>query len=284
MYEIKLYKSKSKAIFLFLISLGFMMTLLLIMNDIIKSFSFQGFIIILSILFCALGMLVGLFLLFDNRPQMIITESGISDRTTNFAEIKWEQIKEILPVKISKQQFVSVIVDNTYNYQKPSKFTSIFNTIFSIGDLNFNIDILNVNNEKLIDLFDHMLSTKKSDRKLILLNFDEPDIDTQRNLLIKKTIKYILLSLVVCILTLSFKPCFFLFICIIGISAFILKINAIHNIIKKESQKKILNTITYLGCANLIICFAVIKIFELNNINLHSKIKEIKEIIISYVS
>lgn len=64
--------------------------------------------------FFGLGIPVALFQTFDRRPQIIITENGIWDRTTKQDEIKWGQIKGAYPLDIFKQKFVSLVVDDTF--------------------------------------------------------------------------------------------------------------------------------------------------------------------------
>lgn len=55
----------------------------------------------LCISFFGLMILVGLFQLFDRRPQIIITEQGVWDRTTKEAEIRWEQIQSARAQKVN---------------------------------------------------------------------------------------------------------------------------------------------------------------------------------------
>ena len=54
--------------------------------------------------FFGLATLVGIFHSVDRRPQIIINENGIWDRTTNQDEIKWEQIKDSYPLDIFNQK------------------------------------------------------------------------------------------------------------------------------------------------------------------------------------
>ncbi|MEO8516697.1 MAG: STM3941 family protein [Flavobacterium sp.] len=41
--------------------------------------------------FFSIGIPIGIFTLFDKRPQIIINENGIWDRTLKQNEIKWER-------------------------------------------------------------------------------------------------------------------------------------------------------------------------------------------------
>src|SRR5688572_20606425 len=60
----------------------------------------------MSIRFFGLGYPVGLFHLLDRRPQIIINEAGIFDRTTYKYFINWEVIQDAYPINISAQKFV----------------------------------------------------------------------------------------------------------------------------------------------------------------------------------
>jgi hypothetical protein len=68
----------------------------------------------LSIGFFGLGYPIGLFHLLDRRPQIIINEIGIFDRTTYKDFINWDVIQDAYPIDISGQKFVCLVVDQKY--------------------------------------------------------------------------------------------------------------------------------------------------------------------------
>jgi hypothetical protein len=78
--------------------------------------------------FFGLGIPVGLFQTFDRRPQLIITQDTIWDRTTKQDSIKWEQIEDAYPLAISGQQFVCLVLDSTFApRQKQYTWTAALN-------------------------------------------------------------------------------------------------------------------------------------------------------------
>lgn len=92
MTEIKLYKSNKKALKLFLfsaplITVGIWMIL---REDGTQTDRIMGW---LGTIFFGLAIPVGLFHLFDKRPQVIINEIGIYDRTTDNEFINYTKIE-----------------------------------------------------------------------------------------------------------------------------------------------------------------------------------------------
>ena len=98
--------------------------------------------------FFGLGIPVGLFQTFDRRPQIIINENGIWDRTTNQDEVKWEQIIEAHLLDIFEQKFISLVTDDTYVFKKnPYKWAEKINK--EIGTQNLNLHLGQINIDEL---------------------------------------------------------------------------------------------------------------------------------------
>ncbi|WP_026980936.1 STM3941 family protein [Flavobacterium suncheonense] len=110
MREIKLYKSKNRALKLLFGGGAFVAIGFFIMDK-------NPFAAWAGILFFGLGIIVGLFHLFDKRPQIIINELGIFDRTTLKDFINWEIINDAYLIDIYNQKFICLVVDKEY---KPS--------------------------------------------------------------------------------------------------------------------------------------------------------------------
>ncbi len=90
-----------------------------------------------ALAFFGLGLPVGLFQTFDKRPQIVITENGIWDRTTNQDEVKWEQIIEAYPLDIHGQKFISLVTDDTFVFKKnPYKWAAKINEFVGAQNLN----------------------------------------------------------------------------------------------------------------------------------------------------
>ena len=113
MTEIKLYKTYWKALKLIALVVPFIVIGIWFIQK-AQYGTFNYWMSLSGICFFGLGIPIGLFHLFDRRPQIIITERGIWDRTTNEGEIKWEQIKGAKLLNIHGQNFISLFVDDTF--------------------------------------------------------------------------------------------------------------------------------------------------------------------------
>ena len=113
MKEIRVYKSPWKATKLILLSSIFVaLGIWGISNNMPTWISWA------SIGFFGLGLAIDIFHLFDRRPQIIVNELGIFDRTTSKDFINWEIIRDTCLVDINKQKFICLIVDEEF---KPSR-------------------------------------------------------------------------------------------------------------------------------------------------------------------
>ncbi len=122
--------------------------------------------------FFGLGIPVGLFQTFDRRPQIIITENGIWDRTTKQDEVKWEQIKEAYPLDIYKQKFVSLVVDDTFVMKKNLyKWAARLNEAIGAQKVNLLISQLKIDERKMSDFINEMISTEKANRQSVIKKY-----------------------------------------------------------------------------------------------------------------
>ncbi len=71
--------------------------------------------------FFGLAIPIGFFHLFDKRPQVIINEIGIYDRTTHNEFINWEIIKDAYPINIYGQDFICLLVSENFRPSKKEK-------------------------------------------------------------------------------------------------------------------------------------------------------------------
>ncbi|MFA7446251.1 MAG: STM3941 family protein [Flavobacteriaceae bacterium] len=171
MKEVKLYKSYLRGLLLILISALFVFVgyLMIIKED---SSSFNVIMGWVCVCFFGLGIPVGFFHLFDRRPQIIITESGIWDRTTREDEIKWEQIIGAYPLKIQREKFVSIIVDETFVF-KSKRYKWAEKIVTGIGGqkLNLHLGQLKVNNYKLVEFINEIKSADFEKRKYVIKKY-----------------------------------------------------------------------------------------------------------------
>ena len=119
-----------------------------------------------------LGIPVGLFQLFDKRPQIIINENGIWDRTTNQNEVKWEQIQGAYPLDIYGQEFISLVVDDTFVFKrKQYKWAAKINEAIGAQKLNLHLSQLRIDKNKMTSFIQEMTETEKRNRPSIIKKY-----------------------------------------------------------------------------------------------------------------
>jgi hypothetical protein len=123
----------------------------------------------LNIGFFGLGYPVGLFHLFDRRPQIIINEIGIFDRTTYKDFINWDVIQGAYPIDISGQKFICLIVDEKYEPSakkgKISKSISNFGKEIGAQELNILLGQIKIDEVKLTGFIVAMINLRPENRK-----------------------------------------------------------------------------------------------------------------------
>ena len=112
MIEVKLYKSPWKALLLLISSGAFVALFIFLMS--IKGPKLMA---ILGLVFFGFGVCVALFHLFDRRPQIIINEIGIFDRTIHDQFINWELIRNAYTFDVHGQKFISLKIDDNSEVQ-----------------------------------------------------------------------------------------------------------------------------------------------------------------------
>lgn len=168
MREFKLYKSRRKALKLILPCTLFVLTGIFLLNrphtSIFMSWS--------CILFFGLGVCMGLFQLVDRRPQIILNDLGIFDRTLHSSFINWEIIYDAYIVGFHKQQFICLVVDEHFEpSQTKGKFgqkMAILSKKMGFQELNINVGNVDVDAEKLTMLILAMRNADMPDREVLL--------------------------------------------------------------------------------------------------------------------
>jgi len=168
MTEIKLYKSPWRAIKLMLLCSIFVAIGILG----ITIGDMPAWAAWLNIGFFGLGYPVGLFSLFDRRPQIIINETGIFDRTTHKDFINWEIIKDAYLIDIYKQKFICLVVDDEFKPSKTKsklyKQTAKFSEAIGAQELNIALGQIKINPEKLTEFILLMRTATKPDKTALL--------------------------------------------------------------------------------------------------------------------
>lgn len=172
MTEIKLYKRPLKGLKIFALTIPFIVIGIWMINK--EPVGTTNYIGWLCTCFFGLGIPVGIFQTFDRRPQIIITTSGIWDRTTKQNEIKWEQIKEAYPLDIYKQKFVSLIVDDTFVMKKKLyKWAARINEAIGAQKVNLLVSQLKIDEHTMTNFINEIVSTEKANRQSVIKKYFE---------------------------------------------------------------------------------------------------------------
>ena len=112
--------------------------------------------------FFGLGYPIGLFHLFDRRPQIIINEIGIFDRTTYKDFINWDVIQGAYLIGISRQKFICLVVDKKYEPSAKKgmfyKTLSKYNKELGAQELNISLGQITVDEIKLTEFIQSMIA------------------------------------------------------------------------------------------------------------------------------
>jgi len=147
--ETKYYKSYWKSVKIVILSSIFLI-LTLLLPDALPTILYW-FVLIFS----GLGILAGLANLLDRRPQIIINEKGIYERSYN-EFINWTAIEDAHTANFNGQKFICLILNENYNRKKANKFKrNVIKLNKRLGAQEFNIPYgqLDVNESKLLELF-----------------------------------------------------------------------------------------------------------------------------------
>jgi len=256
MTEIKLYKTTTKGLKIIGMSLPFVaIGLWMITQEPIGTTPYiMGWV---CTCFFGLGIPFGLFQTFDKRPQIIITEKGIWDRTTNQDEVKWEQIIEAYPLNIHGQKFISLVTDDTFVFKKkPYKWATKINQFVGAQNLNLHLGQINIDELELTNFINQVSQQSIDERKKAIkafkvkrTNFSVTDL--------QKILIYIIISLTILILTLSSFVAFWIVMGIMGISALTARWRPDNEIIRKYAGIG-----TWLGVVNMVLLFGTMKVYD----------------------
>lgn len=170
MVEIKLFKSQYRIKRLILICSGFILLGIWLLSRDVSSFA-----VWFSICFFGLGCGIGLYQLFDKRPQILITEASIYDRSLKIEAIPWNAIINAYPRSIYKQQFICLeLIESFKPLAKKGKlvnFTSKLNEALNFEAININLSQIDVNESLLTDLINELSKAEIEERLTLLKEF-----------------------------------------------------------------------------------------------------------------
>lgn len=255
MTEIKLYKTTTKGLKIIGMCLPFVVLGLFLLSD--ATYGTTNYVTSwLCICFFGLGIPVGLYQTFDRRPQIIITENGIWDRTTNQDEVKWEQIIDAYPLDIFEQKFISLVTDDTYVFKtKPYKWVAKINKEIGAQNLNLHLGQINIDELELTDFINRLSKLKIEERRKLISTFEKTKTKSSVSYF-QKIVIYGSISLAILFLSLSSFAAFMTIMIVMGISALIAWWRP-----DNATLRKYAGIATCFGLINMILCLAIIKIY-----------------------
>ncbi|WP_091477419.1 STM3941 family protein [Flavobacterium swingsii] len=256
MTEIKLYKTTTKGLKIIGMCLPFVaIGIWMIMDNPYGSTEYiMGWF---GTCFFGLGIPVGLFQTFDKRPQILITEKGIWDRTTNQTAVKWEQIIEAYPLDIHGQKFISLVTDDTFVFKKkPYKWAAKINKFVGAQNLNLHLGQINIDEIELTNFINQLSLQSIDERRKTIKTFKVKRTNFSLSDL-QKILIYIFISLIILILTLSSFVAFLVVMGVSGVSALTARWQPDNAIIRKYA-----GIVTWLGFLNMVLLFGTMKIYD----------------------
>ncbi|WP_291722689.1 STM3941 family protein [Bernardetia sp.] len=172
MEEIKLYKSPRQGFFLFLVGFIFFVIGVVMISD---NNSFEGWMCTIFFGLCAL---FGLYVILDKKPQVIINETGIWQRTAFWKKhnldniIEWSSIKEVYTRSVNSNEFLCLVL--TEKIEKKPSLLQKFNKNMGFQDININLGLIRVDEHKLAEFVNQMLYANEEQKKYLLQNFIIP--------------------------------------------------------------------------------------------------------------
>jgi len=171
MTEIKLYKRPLKGLKILALTIPFVAIGMWMIFE--KQVGSSDYIMAwLCTCFFGLGIPVGLFQTFDRRPQIIINENGIWDRTTNQDEIRWEQIESAYSLDIYKQKFVCLVLDDTFEIKKKLyKWAAKMNEDIGAQKVNLLMSQFKIDEHTMTKFIKEMTKTERNNRNAIIMKY-----------------------------------------------------------------------------------------------------------------
>lgn len=256
MTEIKLYKTTTKGLKIIGMCLPFVVLGFFLLSD--ATYGTTNYVMSwLCICFFGLGIPVGLFQTFDRRPQIIITENGIWDRTTNQDEVKWEQIIEAYPLDIHGQKFVSLVTNDTFVVKKKSyKWVQKISEFVGAQNLNLHLGQINIDEIELTNFINKVSEEGLEERRRLIKSFKINKTNfSEINL--QKVFIYVFISLLLILLTLSSFAAFMTIMIVMGVSALITRWRPGNSTLRKYA-----GIATWLGIINMVLCLGIIKLYD----------------------
>ena len=269
MTELKLYKSNSKGFKILALSLPFVLIGIWMISE-KQSGTFDYYMGWFITSFFGLGIPISIFTLLDKRPQIIINENGIWDRTTKQKEIKWEQIKESYLIDIYNQKFISIVVDETFVFKKNAfSWLNKLNKYVGAQELNINLSQIKIDENKLTDFINNIRVSEKHQRNNLIKNFNSNlTLNTVSNS--QKYFAYSLILICMLVASLSNFYMFWVIMIAMGIGGLIARWYRGTN--NNSNLRKYSELIAYLGFANMVLIGLAFKTYDYTTNNIGIKL------------
>lgn len=165
--EIVIYKSKSKAFLILLLSLLLAIGGWLLLHDMDKQVIGWSFIIL-----SGMCLIFGIGTLLDKKPYIILTEKGITELSNVREDIEWDAIRQVDDFYYRGQYFIRLLTDRDYKPSliEPSWFYR-FDRLYEregVKALYIRMGFFEVNAIKLARLIYKMTQADDAQRKVLL--------------------------------------------------------------------------------------------------------------------
>lgn len=256
MTELKLYKSTTKGLKIIGMAIPFVVIGIWMITQ--EQYGTTNYIVgWFCTCFFGLGFPVGLFQTFDKRPQIIINENGIWDRTTKQPEIKWEQIIEAYPLDIAGQKFISIVTVDTYVLtEKLYEWASKINEEIGLQKVNLSLGQINIDDCDLTNLINELSKAEKGERKNLLQSFKVVETNFSTSDL-QRALLYVLISISLLLLSLTGLTAFMTIMIIMGVAAAITRWRP-----DNLKLRKYAGIVTWFGVINMVLCLLTIKGYD----------------------
>lgn len=128
----------------------------------------------LGIVFFGLGLVVSLFQLLDRRPQIIVNDVGVFDRTMHHEFINWALIQDVYLAEINKQTFICLVVDEAFEpSRRKGKFkqgVASLNKGLGFQELNISLGFVNTDPLRFAQFILAMRGAAPPDRQELVRN------------------------------------------------------------------------------------------------------------------
>jgi hypothetical protein len=122
--------------------------------------------------FFGMGIPIGLFQLLDRRPQIIVNDIGIFDRTAHKDFINWEIIQDAYIAKVQQETFICLVVPEAFepsvNQSRFKKRMAGLSKAIGFQELNISLGNVNVDAERMTEFILAMRSAEKGNRQYLI--------------------------------------------------------------------------------------------------------------------